>query len=166
MKITFSSGEEYTLEKNQVVQFYPTTPDEKKPQEKMNVTTPNCTFLEFISRAEHSLSEGVFWRYDPFNNHVTNDMGDKAGGTNCQGFVIACLKANGILTPELQKFVLQDTKNLVPKFYERFARNVTDLVSNLTDRYGVEDKGGPVQGPSRKDFSVNPGLEPNGTSLL
>lgn len=66
---------------------------------------------------------------------------------NCQDFVATMLGANGLLTPELRAYVVQDATHLLPTYAQKFGRWTTDLAAkfnhlifgagNRYSRYGI-----------------------------
>lgn len=115
------------LEKNEVVNMSFNIPTEKDT-EVMNVTIPSPfkTLNEFIDTTLQRIGSGAFFLYDARNR-------------NCQRFISDNLRSNGVLTPDVEAFVVQDADSIfkkMPKFVQHFARFVTDLgaaVSHVKD---------------------------------
>ena len=57
----------------------------------------------------------------------------RAFSTNCQHFIINLLRANDLDTPELTKFVMQDSKAVL----EGLPSYLEDVSDNLTDVAGI-----------------------------
>lgn len=57
-----------------------------------------------------------WWVYDPIER-------------NCQDYVSDLLQGSGVMTPELKKFIKQDTADLLPGFIHQFARKITDVAA-------------------------------------
>jgi hypothetical protein len=85
--------------------------------EFMNVPVPCCiNFWDFMRKAQEAKGD-AFFHYDAFNN-------------NCQIFIDGILTANGVNTPEVQQFVMQDVSELLsdlPEYIQPFARLTTNL---------------------------------------
>ena len=60
------------------------------------------TLGDFLAKGQAAMG-GRFWHYDPFN---------RGDGTNCQGFALAMLQANGLNTPDLQAWIFQDPESI------------------------------------------------------
>lgn len=63
-------------------------------------------------------------------------MGDKflpydAEHNNCQAFVSAMMKANGLMTPEYSSFITQDVSKLIPRKTKGLVDKVTDLGARI-----------------------------------
>jgi hypothetical protein len=106
------------LEKNEVVNLSSKI-NVEKDTEVMQVTipTPFKNLKSFIDATMTQIGSGAFFLYDAQNR-------------NCQRFIADNLRANGVLTPELDKFIVQDAKSIfdrMPKFVHKFSRALTDL---------------------------------------
>lgn len=80
------------------------------------------TFGDFINNAVSSVGNSIYL-YDHENN-------------NCQKFVSDLLRANGLMTPELNKFINQDVKAILstsPEFTFTIARFATETKAKLID---------------------------------
>jgi hypothetical protein len=63
----------------------------------------------------------------------------RATSTNCQQFGVDMLQANGILTPDLQSWIMQDVSSLLPAWATALTNGVTDLAAHM--KYVVEGEG-------------------------
>ena len=81
-----------------------------------------------------------FLPYSPINN-------------NCQNFILAILKANNLATPEIEKFVKQDTSSLF-KSDPTLARISTGL-TNLGASLDVAMSGGKISTPTKINIIRN-----------
>jgi hypothetical protein len=101
MIVTLASGAEYIVEKNEIVNVAIALP------EKVNITDPNyrmdvpfdaskrrLTIRQMLNNCLIIEGKDLFYTYDFKTN-------------NCQVFVRDCLKGSGLLTPELEKFIIQ-----------------------------------------------------------
>jgi hypothetical protein len=115
------------MDRNQTFELKPGQPDKKgdcKPVGKFN-----GKFGDIFEKAIKANKEN-FFVYDAVNN-------------NCQDMVISVLKAGGVATAELSKFVKQDVKQLLPAFITNGAKKVTDLahgVDVLINGEGAKNK--------------------------
>jgi len=101
MILTLQSGTQYILEKNEIINLAIALP------EKVNITDPNyrmevpfdaskrrLTIRQMLNNCLIIEGKDLFYTYDFKTN-------------NCQVFVRDCLKGSGLLTPELEKFIIQ-----------------------------------------------------------
>lgn len=105
------------LEKNQTPILSPGAPARGKDNEHMTIEAGNIPLAEFIQKGIQRLGMKVYTTYDGFRY-------------NCQHFIKAHLAANGLLTPEADQFVYQDTKELVdntPSFSQWLGQKITDV---------------------------------------
>ena len=105
------------VEKNEVINITDKFKMRSDRMEYITVPVPCCiNFWDFMRKAQEAKGDS-FFQYDAFNN-------------NCQIFIDGILSANGINTPEVQKFVLQDVSNLLsdlPEYVQPFARLTTNI---------------------------------------
>jgi hypothetical protein len=83
----------------------------------INVPVPCCITLAQMMKTAADAVGPSFFKYDAFNN-------------NCQMFLANILRANGLLTPEVEAFVVQDAQSLLqqlPKYTRPFANTITNL---------------------------------------
>jgi hypothetical protein len=78
------------------------------------------TINEFIDKGHQLMGDPDFTDYDV----VTN---------NCQRFVTSCLKANGLLTHDLSKFINQDVQSIYDQL-PWYSKAVTDFATDLEAR--------------------------------
>jgi hypothetical protein len=126
------NGKQLMLEKNQVINlsYYP-----KACNDGMEVS-PGGTFTlnEMLAKARSAMGDEKFFTYDPLYN-------------NCQSFIMGILKANGLSTPTIEKFVYQNIKDIVadlPDYVKPLAKGFTDL-AGLVD-IGLQKSFIPVDG--------------------
>lgn len=109
------NGKKLKLEKNQVISLTEDIVNASDIREvKLNKT---ITLNQFIENGR-KLQGSAYFTYDVVNN-------------NCQKFVIANLKANGLLTDDLRTFIEQDIKKLVPGFLNKVSNAVTDTAHTV-----------------------------------
>jgi hypothetical protein len=149
------------IEKNEVVNIstdYKTTKD----TEVLNVPyNKDLTLDQFLSKTLDVMGRSNFFRYDAFNN-------------NCQVFIKTLLSTSGLLTPEADKFIFQDLKELsskIPNWVQPITRGITDfgaIISKLSGK-GQENKGNESQAllrfkqlmtDNRKNTVMEGGAEP------
>lgn len=81
------------------------------------------TIREFYAHAEDVMGAQKFYGYDAFQN-------------NCQSFVSTVLRANGLQTPTVRAFIVQDAETLMkntPEYLSHFSRALTN-VGNIVNR--------------------------------
>ncbi len=106
------NGEIYRFEKNQVINIAKASSE--KDADCLPVEMPKpILFGQFFMKAQEYMGNKYFM-YDGFEN-------------NCQDYILACLKSNGLLNSELSSFIKQDVQKLVPTFLEKIGKKVTDL---------------------------------------
>jgi hypothetical protein len=115
LAIHLDNGEVWTLQKNQRVEvdMGRREPNIKRGGECTPLKQVNFNVKNFIEKAENENPDGPnFYRYSPFKY-------------NCQRWVRQILNINGIT--QYDKFIQQDTAELVPKILRKFGRTVTDI---------------------------------------
>lgn len=123
----------YLVEKNQVLNF---TIYKRRPQtQSMEVALPagfNLTINEMLEKTRNAMGDKAFSSYEVVKN-------------NCQRFVSSVLTANGLMTPELDKFINQDVLSVInelPGVYP-IVNIITDLAARfnrLIEGEGLPDK--------------------------
>jgi len=112
----------FLVEKNEVINITDAFKSDGS-EEYMRVPVPCCiTFREMMDKAQQS--QGIdFFKYDAFRN-------------NCQVFLMTILRANGLMTPQIQAFILQDVGSILkelPAHTSPFANLTTNLAA-VADR--------------------------------
>ena len=111
--VRLSDGVFVRIEKNQTIELK-VLGAKPKVEESMDVfPRQEITLNELLNNAEKLMGKEAYFVYDPKHN-------------NCQVFVKSLLEANGMLTSDLEDFVMQDVSSL-PSFTHSIARAVTDL---------------------------------------
>ncbi|MDR3477576.1 MAG: hypothetical protein P4M14_06050 [Gammaproteobacteria bacterium] len=99
MYVTLDNGVIIRFEKNHIIEFRVEKNHHDKA-EVMNVPNVHPMFIsDFLNKGIDSVGPEKYFTYD-------------SRSTNCQNFIMVNLKANGLLTPELQKFILQDAESI------------------------------------------------------
>lgn len=122
----------YILEKNQVPNFQ--VGKSSMYKELLNVKLPrnfDMTIQEFIDNQMKLMGALKWSRYDARYN-------------NCQFFVKDALKANGLLTTEYNKFVMQN----VPAFFKKYPKTVAKIVRKITNMAAKIDR--MIEGEGKK----------------
>lgn len=105
------------VEKNEVINISRKIPPMKKGGSRLNVpVTKNITLNEMLNNASSKLGSR-FFLYDAFTN-------------NCQMFIRDILKYSDLLTPEIEKWIMQDAQAILKglPIYTKYAtRGLTDL---------------------------------------
>lgn len=127
----------YILEKNQVLNFQPL--EKVMLHETLSLKLPkgfDRTINEAIDLTRKKMGPKQFSDYHPLHQ-------------NCQLFVKDFLKANGLLTPERNKFIVQNVKAFFEKF-PRFMKKLVRKITNAAARYDrlVEGEGKKKSQPS------------------
>ena len=121
-------------EKNETVVLRfgsPATGQYTQMKEVQNIPS-GLTLDTFITTAQKTMGDEEYWHYT-FEKQ------------NCQRFLILNLKANNLLTPELEKFIVQDASQLMakaPTISKKLAQGVSDasaFVRKLTGK-GLEEQ--------------------------
>jgi len=86
-------------------------------QEMPVVTDKSLTLNEMMSNTEKMMGD-KFLPYDAEHN-------------NCQGFVSAMMRSNGLMTPEYSSFITQDVCKLIPRKTKGLVDKVTDLGARI-----------------------------------
>jgi hypothetical protein len=107
------------LEKNQVINLS-TGYNQQPDTEVMSIGSPaNLTVNQLMDNTRKQMGDAKFFTYDAFTN-------------NCQVFLMNVLKANNMLTPQAQSFIVQPIEQLVkelPSFVKPVARTLTDIAA-------------------------------------
>ena len=107
----------YTIEKLAKIRL--ATAIERLPNEEfMDVPITDRLFIgDMLERTETVMGKERYFRYDAFEN-------------NCQNFVASILRANNLMTPELNLFVVQPVDELLkkqPGYLQAVSRTLTNL---------------------------------------
>lgn len=127
--LTLEDGKKYSLEKNAIITLRPT---EGRSGESGPVSVPSgLTLNKALERTQEAMG-------DAFATYSARD-------NNCQDFILAFLKANGMGDEKDYAFVKQDVKSLFGKtsFLRKFTNTVTDIgakVSTLIEGEGTKSK--------------------------
>lgn len=113
MVLYLSDGSEWRLEKNEVV-----SATKVKNKVGLNVDiTPTLTVGQMFKNTENKIGKDNMWLYNAKNR-------------NCQIWIRDMLKYNNLLTPDNEKFILQDTETAIshlPNIVEKVINATTDL---------------------------------------
>ena len=108
-----NDGCQVVIEKNATINIQKIP---KKPQgdyKSVSIAFP-IMLKSFLKKGEDNMSEYFF--YNPFNN-------------NCQVYVLGLLKANHLLTPSLEEFILQPVADLISKSVRGLSSFLTNVAS-------------------------------------
>lgn len=106
------------LEKNEDlnIDYYKASPVDERIQINFN---PPLTMNVMLANAISKYGNTRIFQYNAFS-------------TNCQRFVLDVLEANGVqITQEIQTFILQDVRNLVPSWSQKLAFGITSFYNRL-----------------------------------
>jgi hypothetical protein len=128
--LTLEDGKKYSLEKNAIITLRPT---KGRSGESMSVSVPAGLTL---NKALEKTAEAMGDAYATYS----------ARDNNCQDFILAFLKANGMGDAKDYTFVKQDVKTLFGKtdFLRKFTNTVTDIGAKVTTL--IEGEGTKSQG--------------------
>ena len=119
------------IEKNEVINITTDYKDDGPKTQTLPIPVPRAIpFGVFMKNGAESVGPS-FYQYDAFNN-------------NCQIFVRNLLQANGLLNPQANAFIMQDSLSLaqqLPDYVPPFARVVTNI-AGIADRF-IEGEGKP-----------------------
>lgn len=128
--LTLEDGSSFSLEKNAIITLRPT---KGRSGESMSVSVPSgLTLNKALEKTEAAMGD-LYATYSAKSN-------------NCQDFILAFLKSNGMGDEKVYSFVKQDVGSLFGKsdFLRKFTNTVTDIgakVSTLIEGEGVKSKG-------------------------
>jgi len=122
-------GQNVTLriEKNEVIKLRPYSGN---AEESMTARPSRpITLQQFIRNGINAFgSVKEFVRYDAVSN-------------NCQRFISTLLRASGMLTPELSRFITQDAEKLLEsKFARKVGKTITDVTAGVSQMMGGKKK--------------------------
>lgn len=128
----------YLVEKNQVLNF---TIYKRRPQtQSMEVVLPagfNLTINEMLEKTRKAMGDKAFSSYEVVKN-------------NCQRFVSSVLTANGLMTPELDKFINQDVLSVINELPGAYP--IINIITDLAARFNrlIEGEGMPDKDELKK----------------
>jgi DNA-binding TFAR19-related protein (PDSD5 family) len=129
MYLVLTDGTKFKIEKNERINFAVNPPEEKVDCDMVD-SAVNIPFTVFIDKAIKRVGMRDFITYD-------------ARTLNCQNFLMNILISNGISSPTLKKFVLQDADELVfkdnPKL-GKIARGLTDIAAKASEANEIYDE--------------------------
>jgi hypothetical protein len=140
-----AGGKTLMIEKNQTINLSYYT----KPCLESEFVSPGGTFTlnQMLDKTRESMGAEKFLTYDVFTN-------------NCQLFLIGIMKANGLLTPKIEKFVYQNINQIVdelPGYVKPLVKGITDIarVVDTSLQKSVYKTNG-NQGPQATEGAQNP----------
>ena len=118
--IELDDGSVYLFEKNEVIKIVPSY---KTGRDHMTVPRipKDLTVGQLLFNGETLAGTHDWYVYSPSKN-------------NCQRFIKYMLMGSGMLSPELEKFIMQDAGALIaglPGISQRFAQGVTDFARKI-----------------------------------
>ena len=99
MYFTLDNGTTIRLDKNHVIEMKIQKSNVHDKAEVRNVGNTSATFNDFLTKGINSVGQSHYFEYDSRNR-------------NCQDFVRINLRANGLLTSELDTFIFQDPEKI------------------------------------------------------
>lgn len=115
MYVTTDRGR-VSLEKNAVVTIKEASARASNAEVMDVPQRPFPTINELVSKAQQHMGTRKYFLYNATHN-------------NCQSYLWSLLEANGLGTPELHSFIVQDTKSIMQNspFFRKLANSLTDL---------------------------------------
>lgn len=117
------------VEKNERINISTTIKRESNTEEVDVPVSKSVTLDAFLENARKAMSDRRFFQYNAFEN-------------NCQDFLLGLLKANGMASAEVSKFIKQDAEKLVaqmPGYIKKISQFATDAggkISQITSGQG------------------------------
>ncbi len=122
-----NKGTRFILEKNEVISITK-NPKKERTTETLFVsnTEQPISLFKMIEKTKNAMGDKRFFGYSARDN-------------NCMDFQIEFLRANGSLTPEIQKWVKQDTKSLFGdgSFLRKLSNSVTETGARVDALMGM-----------------------------
>lgn len=138
MNITLIDGTSLVFEKNEVLKLQPG----KKRGEIMGVDKYHpITLNQFVDNTAKKMG------LSRMINYTTKVQ-------NCQQFVTYALKANGLLTPELNKFINQDIEDLFNNYLPKIAEPIVDTATDIASRVDVAVNGAGFGAGKKKIINI------------
>jgi hypothetical protein len=103
----------YRIDKNHVVEIVPYN-DKCSDYKTVACQASNIKFGDFYNNGVQLLGVKNFYTYSAYQY-------------NCQNFVYNLLKANGLATPELEKYIMQDATALIPSYLRGPSKWITNI---------------------------------------
>lgn len=123
--LTLEDGTKLKYEKNERPVLEPFDGRLGQNAESVNTTGGGIPLRDFIERTIKRMGENNYIQYSALQ-------------LNCQNFILNSLAANGLLTPDLQTFIHQDTTRLIeesPSFGQKIGNAATDLGAKFREIY-------------------------------
>lgn len=129
-------GSSWRFERNEVISL---APFNEQPQDAMDVFIAGrqLTMQGMWDKALEQKGPEIY-KYDPIK-------------CNCQDFVATLIGANGLMTPDLHAYVVQDASHLLPTYAQKFGRWTTDLAAKFNHL---------IFGAGRNSYYANRGVVP------
>ncbi len=131
------------IEKNEVINI---STDYKSSGKMEFVNIPvigELTLRQMMDKAQAAGDAESWWRYDAFTY-------------NCQAFINRILDANGLNTPQIQSFVMQDVNTLLQKL-PAYTSPLAKTLTNIAGLANVAIYGrGPRRGRGKKQVTMAP----------
>jgi hypothetical protein len=117
------------LEKNEMFNIRPYSAHPKEEKRDVPVSG-DLTIAQFMQRASQGDEVAFYRQYDPF-------------GKNCQAMVLKLLRANGLLTDDLKKFIHQDVSTIANEIPEthKTSKDITDVASLVSRLLQIVSRG-------------------------
>ena len=122
----FEGSKVVSLEKNEVITFTE-KPKSSEKASMMNVELQEKpTLNELLAKTQQSMGNKYFVY--------------SAKSNNCQDFILAVFRSNGLLTKEREDFIKQDTKSLFTPKSRKLANTITDVAAKAKTLVGGGNK--------------------------
>jgi hypothetical protein len=132
--VKLSNGQSFLMEKNEVVNVDGRIPKTTDKTETMPVSLKKITLNQLLETAREKQGPHKFFVYSALDN-------------NCQMWIKGLLQSSGMLTKELQEFIMQDIETYAKDngLLSRVANAITDVagaVNKAGNAIGLYKKGG------------------------
>jgi hypothetical protein len=122
--VTLSNGQSFLMEKNEIVNVDGRIPKTTDKTETMKVNLKKITLTELLENARQKLGQHKMFVYSGFEN-------------NCQAWIRGLLQSSGMLTKELDNFIMQDIDT-----YAKQHGLLVKVGNAITDVAGALNKAG------------------------
>lgn len=106
----------YKIEKNEVINIEQWTYSNGTEVLDVNMQGENLTIQNMLAKTRQLMGDKDYFLYDTTINK--ND---------CQGFIMAILNANNLMTPEYQRFIYQNTIELMKELPEQTRKSIRGI---------------------------------------
>lgn len=140
-----SNGDKFSVQKNERLAFSDRTEQVMKGGDQITLAVPSLKFEDMLTNTKRKLGEAYM------NYSVSNSS--RAG--NCQQFLWGLVSSNGLGTPSIEQFIMQDVGNT---FHDknRNVKRVSDTLVNIGKVANIVSSGGSIKNfvLKKKDLKI------------